>query len=163
MNVTSVVLKPVGVVKTVASDDDIRERYSDFESTIEIFPEYAEALEGIDGFSHIFVLTYLHRLTADQTSVLKVRPRRLSKDSEFEQLPLVGAFATSSPCRPNPIGLSLVTLIFRVENQLVVRGLDCFDRTPVLDIKPYKDNYRADDYRIASWYHRLIEKDGPRI
>ncbi len=49
MNVTSVVLRPVGVVKTVASDDDVRERYSDFESTIEIFPEYAEALEGIDG------------------------------------------------------------------------------------------------------------------
>jgi tRNA-Thr(GGU) m(6)t(6)A37 methyltransferase TsaA len=157
MNESDIVLRPVGIVKTIASDNDIRERYSELESTIEVFPEFAEALEGIDGFSHIFVLTYLHRLTADQTSVLKVRPRRLPKDKGLEEYPLVGAFATSSPYRPNPIGLSLVTLIFRVENQLVVRGLDCFDRTPVLDIKPHTDDYRADDYRTALWYRRLID------
>jgi tRNA-Thr(GGU) m(6)t(6)A37 methyltransferase TsaA len=158
MNESDIIFKPVGIVKTIASDNDIRERYSGLESTIEVFPEFAEALEGIDGFSHIFVLTYFHRLTADQIGVLKVRPRRLPKAPGFEEPPLVGAFATSSPHRPNPIGLSLVILVFRDENKLVVRGLDCFNGTPVLDIKPYKDDYRADDYRIASWYHRLIHK-----
>ena len=160
MNESNLILRPVGIVKTIASDNDIRERYSELESTIEVFPEFAEALEGIDGFSHIFVLSYLNRLAVDQIGVLKVKPRKLLKAPglKLEELPLVGVFATPSPYRPNPIGLSLVTLVFRDENQLVVRGLDCFNLTPVLDIKPYTDDYRADEYGIAAWYRRLMDE-----
>jgi tRNA-Thr(GGU) m(6)t(6)A37 methyltransferase TsaA len=160
MNVSSVILKPVGVVKTIASDNDIRERHNELESTIQIFPEFADALTGIDGFSHLFVLTYLHRVTNDEVGVLKVRPRRFLRVPGFklEELPLVGVFATSSPSRPNPIGLSLVTVVFRDENRLAVRGLDCFNETPVLDMKPYKADYCVDHYSIAAWYHQLIDK-----
>lgn len=158
-----VIFRPVGVVRTQASDDEIRERSREV-ATIEIFPEFQEALDGLDGFSHIFVLSHLNRLRPEQIGVLKVRPRRLvRKGFKLEELPLVGVFALDSPSRPNPIALSLVRLLHRQGRELTVHGLDCFDGTPVLDIKPYRDNYRADQYRLAEWYKDLREKAGEDI
>ena len=160
---SDIILKPIGMIKTTASDDEIKDRPGDFDATVEVFKEFSDGLEGIDGFSHIFVLTFMHRLTPDQVGSLKVKPRRLLKKGfKPEELPLVGVFATSSPSRPNPIGISLVTLLRRDGSRLTVRGLDCFDGTPVLDIKPYKDDYKADDYGIAAWYHRLMSEAARR-
>jgi tRNA-Thr(GGU) m(6)t(6)A37 methyltransferase TsaA len=159
-----VTFRPVGVVRTQASDSQIRERSRELEATIEIFPEFEGALDGLDGFSHIFVLSHLDRLKPEQIDVLKVRPRRLvRKGFKLEELPLVGVFALDSPTRPNPIALSLVRLLRRRGRELTVSGLDCFDGTPVLDIKPYRDNYRADQYRLADWYEDLREKVGRDI
>jgi tRNA-Thr(GGU) m(6)t(6)A37 methyltransferase TsaA len=159
-----VTFRPIGVVRTQASDDEIRERSRELEATIEIFPEFQEALDGLDGFSHIFVLSHLNRLRAEQIGVLKVRPRRLvSKGFKLEELPLVGVFALDSPSRPNPIALSLVRLVRRQGRELTVSGLDCFDGTPVLDIKAYRDDYRADQYRLADWYKDLRERVGRDI
>jgi tRNA-Thr(GGU) m(6)t(6)A37 methyltransferase TsaA len=156
-----VTFRPVGVVRTRASDDEVRERSGELEATIEIFPEFQEALDGLDGFSHIFVLSHLNRLRPDQIGVLKVRPRRLlAKGFKLEELPLVGVFALDSPTRPNPIALSLVRLLRRRGRELTVSGLDCFDGTPVLDIKAYRDDYRADQYTLADWYRDLREKVG---
>jgi tRNA-Thr(GGU) m(6)t(6)A37 methyltransferase TsaA len=156
-----VTFRPVGVVRTRASDDEVRERSEELEATIEIFPEFQEALDGLDGFSHIFVLSHLNRLRPDQIGVLKVRPRRLlAKGFKLEELPLVGVFALDSPTRPNPIALSLVRLLRRRGRELTVSGLDCFDGTPVLDIKAYRDDYRTDQYRLADWYRDLREKVG---
>jgi len=156
--------RPVGIVRTQASDDEIRERSRELEATIEIFPEFQEALDGLEGFSHIFVLSFLDRLKPEQVGVLKVRPRRLlRKGFKLEELPLVGVFALDSPTRPNPIGLSLVRLLRRQGRRLIIVGLDCFDGTPVLDIKPYRDDYRADQYELAGWYRRLREKVGGDI
>ena len=61
----------------------------------------------------------------------------------MEELPYVRVFAIDSPTRPNPTGLSLVTLLKIEVNKLSVRGLDSFDGTPVLDIKPYREDYKA--------------------
>jgi tRNA-Thr(GGU) m(6)t(6)A37 methyltransferase TsaA len=159
-----VAFRPVGVVMTQASDDEIRERSRELEGTIEIFPEFQEALEGLKGFSHIVVLSFLNRLRTEQVGVLKVRPRRLMKKGfKLDELPLVGVFALDSPWRPNPIGLSLVRLLRRQGKKLIVLGLDCFDGTPVLDIKPYRDDYRADQYELAEWYRRLRDKAGGDI
>lgn len=159
-----VTFRPVGVVRTQSSDDEIRERSRELEATIEIFPEFQEALDGLDGFSHIFVLSYLDRLRPEQIGVLKVRPRRLvRKGFKLEELPLVGVFALDSPTRPNPIALSLVRLLHRRGRELTVSGLDCFDGTPVLDIKPYRDDHRADQYKLAEWYRDLREKVGRDI
>lgn len=156
-----VVFRPVGVVKTQASDDEIRERSEELESVIEIFPEFLEALDGLDGFSHIFVLSFLDRLRAEQIGPLKIRPRRLLRRGfKIEELPLVGVFAIDSPTRPNPIGLSLVKLLRREEGKLSVLGLDCFNGTPILDIKPYRDDYRTDQYELADWYRELRAKTG---
>ena len=157
---------PIGEVMVQASDDEIkgRRRELDCESRIEIFPEFQDALDGLSGFSHIFVLSVLHRLRPDQVGVLKVRPRRLmSKGFKLEELPLVGVFAIDSPTRPNPIGLSLVKLLRIDGRELFVSGLDLFDRTPILDIKPYRDDYRANEYELAEWYRNLKDRVGEEI
>jgi len=141
-------LNPIGIVHSDASDDQIRTDYKNFEATVEILPEYSDGLEGLEGYSHIFVIGYFNRLRTDQLGVLKVRPRRhLQEGMKIEELPLVGVFAVGSPSRPNPIGLSLVELL-KIEGRfLTVKGLDYFDGTPVLDLKPYTDNYRVNNFR----------------
>ncbi len=134
----------------------MREGHKDAESTIEILPEFQEALEGLEGFSHVFVLSHLNRLRPEQVGNLKVRPLRLlRKGFTMEELPYVGVFAIDSPTRPNPIGLSLVALLKIEANRLFVRGLDLFDGTPVLDIKPYRDDYRAEE----SWTGGMVPQD----
>ena len=163
-SVDKIVFQPVGVVRTLASEDDVRFRRKEAESTIEIYPEFQEALDGLDGFSHVFVLSYLNKLRPEQVGPLKVKPRRLlAKGFKLEELPLVGVFAIDSPTRPNPIGLSLVELVRIDGGSLVVRGLDCFDGTPVLDIKPYRVDYRAENYGLAEWYDKLRSKVGEDI
>ncbi len=164
MSSVEVTFRSIGVVRTHASDDEIREASCELEASVEVFPEYQEGLDGIEGFSHIFVLTYLHKLRPEQVGALKVRPRRLLRRGfKLEDLPLVGVFAIDSPTRPNPIGLSLVKLNRREKGKLVVQGLDCFDGTPVLDIKPYRSDYRTDQYEIAEWNRILRQKTGEDI
>jgi tRNA-Thr(GGU) m(6)t(6)A37 methyltransferase TsaA len=151
--------RPVGVVSTDSPDNEVKEMSDELEATVEVFPEYQEALEGLDGFSHIFVLTYLHKLRPEQIGPLKVRPRRfLRLGFRLEELPLIGVFAIESPTRPNPIGLSLVKLLRREGRKLFVQGLDVFDGTPVLDIKPYTESYRVDQYELAEWNRQLLKK-----
>ena len=163
-NDTQIIFRPVGIVRTKASDDEMREGHKDAESTIEILPEFQEALEGLEGFSHVFVLSHLNRLRPEQVGKLKVRPLRLlRKGFTMEELPYVGVFAIDSPTRPNPIGLSLVTLLKIEANRLFVRGLDLFDGTPVLDIKPYRDDYRAENHGLAEWYRKIREKVGEDV
>jgi tRNA-Thr(GGU) m(6)t(6)A37 methyltransferase TsaA len=160
----SVVFRPVGVVRTTSSDDDVRFRSKESKSTIEVYPEFQEALEGLQGFSHIFVLSYLNKLRPDQKGVLKVKPRRLLvKGFKLDELPLVGVFAIDSPTRPNPIGLTLAKLEKIEGRTLVVSGLDFFDGTPILDIKPYRGDYRAESYDLARWYSELRSKAGEDV
>jgi len=155
---------PIGVVRTQASDDDVRKHSRELEATIEVFPEFQEGLDGLEGFSHIFVLSFLNRLKPEQVGPLKVRPRRLLMEGfKLEELPLVGVFAIDSPTRPNPIGLTLVKLLRREGGKLTVLGLDCFDGTPVLDIKPYRGDYRAEQYELAGWYRGLRNKAGQDV
>jgi len=154
-------LSSVGVVHTRASQEEIRAKKKGLLSQIEIFQEFEEALDGLEGFSHIFVIAYLNQLRAEQVGQLKVRPRGLiAHGLKLDELPLVGVFALDSPSRPNPIGLSLVPLIKREGRVLTVSDLDYFDGTPVLDVKPYQDIYRTDNYRLPDWHERLLKKAG---
>ena len=154
-------LRTVGIVRTSASDDDVRTRKPDVKSTVEIFPEFEDALEGLDGFSHIFVVGYFHRLRSEQIGPLKVKPRGLLHEGfKLEELPLIGVFALDSPTRPNPIGLSLARLIKREGTRLEVANLDFFDGTPVLDIKPYQVGYRVDRYETPQWHTKLVQRVG---
>jgi tRNA-Thr(GGU) m(6)t(6)A37 methyltransferase TsaA len=153
------VFRQVGVVRTKATDDEVKEKSEQQKATVEIFPEFQEALDGLDGFSHIFVLSYLHKLRPEQIGPLKVKPRRfLRAGLKPEEVPFVGVFSIESPTRPNPIGLSLVKLVRREGRMLFVEGLDVFNGTPVLDIKPYTETYRADPYQLAEWNRKLVEK-----
>ena len=93
---------------------------------IEVYPQYIEGLKDLDGFSHIYILFHLH----------------LIKNAKLTVIPFLddqphGIFATRSPARPNPIGLSVVCLERIEGNKLYVQNIDIIDGTPVLDIKPY--------------------------
>ena len=123
-------LVPIGrVANGVEYPSDVK--WEDIVSEVVIAPKLAEALDGIEGFSHIVVVFYLHKVNENRHSLLKVHPENR------EELPLVGVFATRSPVRPNPIGITVVKLLERRGNVLKVLGLDAYNGTPVLDIKPY--------------------------
>lgn len=159
---TNFVLKPIGVVHRTATDEQVRGEEADLESVVEVYPEYRDALDGVEGYSHLFILGFFDRLRPGQVGPLKVRPRRMLRFGvPEEELPLVGVFALGSPSRPNPVGLSLVRLV-RIDGdrKLVVRDLEYFDGTPVLDIKPYLSAYRTDEFRVPSWMTELAAKAG---
>jgi tRNA (adenine37-N6)-methyltransferase len=152
--------KPIGVIHTQASEVEIKDK-GDREGEIEIFSEFADGLDGIDGYSHLFVLVCFDRLRPEQIGPLKVKPRGLVRRGfKLEDLPELGVFALDSPTRPNPIGLTLVRVIKREGNRILVRGLDFFDGTPVLDLKAYRPQYRTDDYTMPQWFHRLADDKG---
>ncbi len=151
---------PIGIIHTTSTDAEVKVK-GGREGELEIYSEFAEGLEGIDGYSHLFVLVYFDRLRPEQIGPLKVKPRGLLRRGfTLEELPLLGVFALDSPTRPNPIGLTLVRLLRREGNRLFVQGLDIFDRTPILDIKGYRPNYRADDFTLPDWFCNLANDRG---
>jgi tRNA-Thr(GGU) m(6)t(6)A37 methyltransferase TsaA len=144
---SEIVLKPIGVVRTAAVGGEVKDKTGI--SRIVIHSELAEALEGVDGFSHLFVLFWLHKIPDEQRKTLKVHPRGR------RNLPLLGVFATRSMLRPNPVGLTLVELVKVEGNVLTVRGLDALDGTPVLDIKPFDNWDTAKDAKVPRWWTKL--------
>ena len=155
----SIVLKPIGIVHTQASEEEIKNSYEGVSGYIEVFKEYEEGLDGIEGFSHIIVLAYLHRVSEEQRKVLKVRHRRLKRFGiRIDDLPEVGVFCTDSPHRPNPIALSIVELVKREGNILYIKGLDLFDGTPVLDIKAYTPDRCIENIETPWWHKELVKR-----
>jgi tRNA-Thr(GGU) m(6)t(6)A37 methyltransferase TsaA len=143
-------MKPIGFVRRSSDKEDVRDR--SLVSRIDIQRDLTDALDGLEDFSHLFVVLYLHQVPAKETRTLKVHPRgRID-------LPLLGVFSTRTASRPNPIGLTLVELLERKENSLVVRGLDAFDGTPVLDLKPADSLDMAKNLRVPKWL-KLLEKE----
>jgi tRNA-Thr(GGU) m(6)t(6)A37 methyltransferase TsaA len=131
------------------------------EGELVIYPEFEEALEGIDGYSHLFVIVYFDRLRAEQIGPLRVKPRGLVRRGfTLEELPSLGVFALDSPTRPNPIGLTLVHLLRREKNRLFVQGLDLFNDTPILDIKGYRPQYCADNFTLPDWFRKFADQSG---
>jgi tRNA-Thr(GGU) m(6)t(6)A37 methyltransferase TsaA len=154
-----IVLNPIGVVHTNASDKQIKEENREVEAIVEIFPEFEEALEGIDGYSHLFILSYLNKLRPEQIGPLKVKPKRATRRGfKLEELPTLGVFALDSPTRPNPVGLTLVRLLKRQGRRLFIAGIDLFEGTPVIDIKPYQPDYQLNEYTMPKWYLKLMDK-----
>ncbi len=152
------VLKPIGIVKTGVGDTELREKRV-VEGVLEISSEFEAALEGIDGYSHLFLICYFNKLRAEQIGPLQVKPRGLVRRGfKLEELPLLGVFALDSPTRPNPIGLSLVELVRREGRRIFVKGIDYFDGTPILDIKGYRAEYRTDVFGLPEWHLKLLEK-----
>ncbi len=140
-------LNPIGRVKTEAVGDEVKDKSRI--SQIIIRDEFVEALEGVEGFSHLFVLFWLNQISNQQRMTLKVHPRGRM------DMPLLGVFATRTNLRPNPIGLTLVELLKVEGNTLTVRGLDAFDGTPILDIKPFDFWDNAEKARVPDWWIKL--------
>ena len=123
-------VKAIGVVSSpykVQADAPRQGRPAPVRSSIEIYPEYEGGLDGLSDYGQLFILSWFDRSRRDQLRV--ERPGRGGAR---------GVFATRSPNRPNPIGLTLVDLLEINGRILCVRGLDALDGTPILDIKPYE-------------------------
>jgi tRNA (adenine37-N6)-methyltransferase len=122
----------------------------DAEGSIELLREFAAGLKDIEGFSHLFVLWEFDR--ADGFDLIAHPPTDARRPH--------GVFATRSPRRPNPIGLTVVELLGRDGVALNVRGVDMLDGTPVLDIKPYLSSIPVEKIR-RGWLAEA-EKAGSR-
>lgn len=108
--------------------------------TVVIDPTYEAGLQDMEGFSHLYLLYHFHRAAPMR---LKVVPFLDSREH--------GIFATRSPSRPNPIGLSIVELLEVRGNRLTVRGIDVLDGTPLLDIKPYIEAFDRVEESRSGW------------
>ncbi len=138
------VFKPIGVIRTEhrsPEETPIQTVYAEgCLGQVEVFPEFAAGLRDLERFSHVFLLYRLHRAVGPE---LLVRP--------FLQDTLRGVFATRSPNRPNPLGLSAVRLVRREGRVLHVDGVDMLDGTPLLDIKPYMEKFDAVEHSRSGW------------
>ena len=140
-------LEPVGFVKTEAVSKEVRDK--NVISQIVFREELTEALEGVEEFSHLFVLFWLHEMSDEDRRIMKVHPRGR------RDMPLLGIFATRSPHRPNPIGLTRVKILKVEGNIVTVQGLDAFNGTPVLDIKPFDSWDTTEDFKVPDWWMKL--------
>ncbi len=140
-------LTQIGIIRTPYQTKKEAPRQSwmsDLTGTVELFEEYKEGLDGIEGFSHIMLFFLFHRSTGYS---LKVRPPNGG---------MKGVFATRSPSRPNGIGMSVVELLGRRESVLTVKGLDMLDLTPLLDIKPYVPTFDHREDAGIGWLEGKI-------
>ncbi len=127
-----------------------REGWEGLVSEIVFAPTYEDALNGVEDYSHLFVLFWLSRVSKGKRRMAKIHPK------SRPDLPLVGIFATRTQYRPNPIGLTLVEVLGRKKNILKVKGLDALNGTPVLDIKPISPRREFPKFsKVPTWYHRL--------
>ncbi len=124
-----VVMKPIGVFHTDETKIPRHWSVSDVVGTIEIDKIYENGLKGIAAGQKIIVLFHFHKSSPfDPTSLVQTPPHR--------QKPM-GVFSICSPFRPNPIGLSVLTVLDIEQNIITVKNADMIDGTPILDIKPY--------------------------
>ncbi len=131
---------------TNASHEELRQGAA--VSKIVIDGKFSRGLEGVEDFSHLYVLFWLHEMPK-QSQALRVHPRGRP------DIKKVGIFATRSPHRPNPIGLTLVKLLRKSGRTLTVKGLDAYDGTPVLDLKPHDKRDCAPRPRVPAWWKKL--------
>jgi len=138
-------MKPIGVIHTPFSDKPgtpIQSSRSNCSGEVEVFPEYAKGLEGIEDLSHLFLIYIFHK--ALNPTELMVLP--------FLDDKAHGVFATRFYARPNSIGISIVQLIERNGLLLKVQSVDMLDGSPLLDIKPYVPEFDVREVNKLGWY-----------
>ncbi|MEO6447565.1 MAG: tRNA (N6-threonylcarbamoyladenosine(37)-N6)-methyltransferase TrmO [Gemmatimonadaceae bacterium] len=137
---TSITLTPIGVIRSpytaTAQIPKGPGARHDAEGILEINPDLEAGLKDIEGFSHLFVIWVFHR--AEGASLLSRPP--------MDDRPH-GVFATRSPRRPNPLGLTVVQLLGREGTRVMVRGVDMLDGTPIVDLKPYLSSVPMEQLR----------------
>lgn len=124
----AITLNPIGIVESwITNSDDMPT--NGIQAGIRLFPQYTGALERIEEYSHLWILTWFHQAPRNVVTAIPSKVNPLSKR--------FGVFALRSPARPNPIALTLVKLDRVHENKLYVTDLDAIDGSLVIDIKPY--------------------------
>jgi tRNA-Thr(GGU) m(6)t(6)A37 methyltransferase TsaA len=152
---TAVVYEPIGVIRsehTKPEETPIQPVYAQgCLGRAEVFPEFAAGLRDVEGFSHVYLVYHMHK--AD-------RPRLTVKP--FLQDVERGVFATRAPCRPNPIGMSVVKLVRREGNVLYLDAVDVLDGTPLLDIKPYTGRFDRIETTRNGWHDEVDDETARR-
>jgi tRNA-Thr(GGU) m(6)t(6)A37 methyltransferase TsaA len=148
---TMIKMRPIGFVSRASSGENERDR--SLVAKVIFDEKLVAALEGIEEWSHVYVIFWLDRADHGATPELCHRGGG------------VGVLAARSPIHPNPLGLTLVEVVKREANVLWVRGLDAYDGTPVLDVKPYPDWEQGKfilvtDFRIPEWLAEIMERRG---
>jgi tRNA (adenine37-N6)-methyltransferase len=143
---------PIGIIRTTSETKEQAPMQGAFhpeaEGRVELLPEYSEGLKDIEGFSHLILLYHFDRAG----EVKLVRPTFLDDEPH-------GVFASRHPCRPNGIGFSVVRLLRRDGNVLLVAGIDVLDGTPLIDVKPYIPRFDAYPDANPGW---TAGKEPPR-
>ena len=151
-NMDNLKFSPIGSIKTPYLDSapyqpiDTDEQ----ESFLQLEPEYAAGLKDLDSFTYIYVIYFIDRLKT--TPKLEVSPPWAAGQK-------VGLFASRSPARPNPIGLSVVRIKKIIDNRVYTSGLDVFDNTPLLDIKPYINDLDSKCDANNGWVQDMDEDE----
>jgi tRNA (adenine37-N6)-methyltransferase len=147
----SLLCRPIGIIHTPFKElENMPIQPSGAEGirgTVEIFPEFAEGLKDLDGFSHVILLYRFHESRGYKlivTPFLDSEPR--------------GVFATRAPKRPNPIGLSIVSLVQVRGSSLEIKNADILDGTPLLDIKPYVPEFDHQENCRIGWLEQARGK-----
>ena len=138
------IMKPIGIIHSPfleKKQTPIQTTRSDTTGSVEVFPEFADGLRDLEGFSHIILLYVFHQ--SDKYTLL-VTPFLDDKQH--------GLFTTRYPCRPNPIGISIVRLLSGQNNILSIHGVDVLEGTPLLDIKPYVPDFDVRTEVKTGWY-----------
>ncbi len=146
-----ITLRPIGRIaspRTKQTD----ESWGEVVSRVQVLPPYRPGLQGLEQFSHVIVVTWLHEAAFIPERDLVRRPRGLAS------MPDVGIFAQRAKDRPNPLGVTAVPLLSVERDGISVKGLDAIHGTPVLDIKPYYPIYdRIAGASVPQWVGRLME------
>ena len=151
MMIREIVIRPIGVVRNQFVEL-VPQGWESSASELHVESTWAEALDGIEEFSHIIVLFWLDRIDGEPT--LRIHPKGRA------DTPLVGLFSTRTPRRPNLIGLATVRLLERRGNILRVEGLDALDGSPVLDLKPYlARNDLVEGATMPDWVTYIRERE----
>ena len=147
----NIALKIIGYVESTVKEQ-IDEDWGKVEARVVLDPEYHMGLQGLEQFSHALIVTYLHEARFEPSKHLIRRPRGL------ESMPEAGIFSQRAKDRPNPLGITAVSIVGVESGVLVVRGLDAIDGTPVVDVKPYYPAYdRVMHATVPDWVNRLME------
>jgi tRNA-Thr(GGU) m(6)t(6)A37 methyltransferase TsaA len=138
-------MQPIGVVAG-AGDDVERQDWSRVRSEIRLQPEHLDALLGLEAYSHIIVIGWLHQIPD------ALRARRQAYPAGSDRFPLQGALALRGGARPNPLSFTVCRLLGIEGTTLRLEGLDLVDGTPVLDVKPYIAFYDSvPDASLPKW------------
>jgi len=142
------IIRPIGIINTPhkeSSKTPIQPVFaSGLKGTVTIDPEYSEGLLDLDGFSHIYLLYYFH-----ECKEVKLILKPYLEDTNR------GLFATRAPCRPNPIGISIVRLLSVSGNILQIEDVDILDNTPLIDIKPYVGRFDSHGNVRSGWQDNI--------
>ena len=148
-NLGRIEIKPIGFVTRISADEN--ERDKGLVAGVVINQNLMPALDGIEEWSHIYVIFWLDQVAQTAEPILR------------HESSGAGILSARSPIHPNPIGLTLVELVKREENVLWVRGLDAYEGTPVVDIKPYPDWEQGrfqvvTDFRVPAWLTSIMKQ-----